>query len=213
MSLHRLFWVPRGREPGDGVYVTYPADELYATLCLESHRNETVVVGEDLGTVPAGVRATLHRHGILGTWVLQGSLRPRAASSLGRVPRRAVASLSTHDMFPFAGFLRGDDIQARVETGQLDDQGALRQSIERRQLVSGLARSLGLEDGAVERLLRKALGYLWGSEAALVLVSADDLTLETRPQNLPGTSSARGNWRRKLAVSVPELGKALARYL
>ncbi len=84
MSLHRLFWVPEGTEPTDGVYVTYPADELYAVLCLESHRHQTVVVGEDLGTVPAGVRSAMRRHRLLRTWVLQAALRPRAAEPVGR---------------------------------------------------------------------------------------------------------------------------------
>ena len=54
MSLHRLFWVPEAMDPKDGVYVTYPAEESYAVLALESHRNRTVVVGEDLGTVAGG---------------------------------------------------------------------------------------------------------------------------------------------------------------
>ena len=61
MGLHRLFWVPRGFSAADGVYVSYPADELYAILCLEAERAGTMVVGEDLGTVPDGVRETMER--------------------------------------------------------------------------------------------------------------------------------------------------------
>ncbi len=142
MSLHRLFWVPEGREPADGVYVTYPAEELYAVLCLESCRSQTVVVGEDLGTVPPGVRASMRRHGLLGTWVLQGSLRPRATPPVGSVPRRVMAALGTHDMFPFAGFLRGDDIRARVKTGQIDGERARRDLAARHRLVAKLAEFL-----------------------------------------------------------------------
>lgn len=218
MSLHRLFWVPAGREPADGAYVTYPAEESYAALCLESWRHRTVVVGEDLGTVPAGVRAAMRRHQVLGTWVFQSSLKSRAAFPVGPVPRHVVAALGTHDMFPFAGFVRGDDIGSRVETGQLDQAGARRDAVARRRLMVRLARSLpgreapqggstlaAPEPTAPGALLRNALTYLWDSPAALVLVNIEDLLLETRPQNLPGTDSSQGNWRLKMATTVAGL--------
>ena len=38
MGLHRLFWIPAGLTGDKGVYVEYPAEELYAILSLESHR-------------------------------------------------------------------------------------------------------------------------------------------------------------------------------
>ncbi len=231
MSLHRLFWVPAGREPADGAYVSYPAEELYAALCLESWRHNTVVVGEDLGTVPAGVRAAMRRHQVLGTWVFQSSLKPRAAFPVGAVPHHVVAALGTHDMFPFAGFLRGDDIGARVETGQLGQAGARREAEARRKLMVRLADSLQarrraagsaapgdylsppaavLEHAAPGALLRNAVTYLWDSPAALVLVNIEDLLLETCPQNLPGTDSSRGNWRRKMATTVAGLEQVVS---
>ena len=218
MSLHRLFWVPAGREPADGAYVDYPAEESYAALCLESWRHRTAVIGEDLGTVPNGVRAAMRRHRVLGTWVFQSSLKPRAALPVGPVPRHVVAALGTHDMVPFAGFVVGADIGSRVETGQLDQAGARREAEARQRLIVRLARSLpgsetfqrggtlvapdALSPGA---LLRNSLTYLWDSPAALVLVNIEDLLLETRPQNLPGTDSAQGNWRLKMATGLAGL--------
>ena len=241
MSLHRLFWVPEGTEPTDGVYVTYPSDELYGVLCLESRRNRTVVVGEDLGTVPAGVRSSMRRHGVLGTWVFQASLRSRGERPVGGVPRHTVASLNTHDMFPFPGFLRGEDIIARVATGQLDWAGARREIAVRHRLVARLAAFLrptpaagpgappqgsepppaagpvdptgqaepdGLAAGAA--LLTRVLAYLAAGPAALVMVNLEDLLLETRPQNLPGTGAEWGNWRRKAAGSETDAQRAIA---
>ena len=225
MSLHRLFWIPEGAEPADGVYVDYPAEELYAVVCLESHHNRTMVVGEDLGTVPPGLRAGMQRHGLSRTWVLQSSLRPRAARPVRPVPRHAAASLGTHDMFPFAGFLRGDDIAARVATGQLGREDARRESAARRRLVARLAESL---PAAVRRaeadagraaepvvpseveLLQPALEYLAASEADLVVVNLDDLLGETRAQNLPGTGAEFGNWRRKTTGSETDVQRAIA---
>lgn len=222
MSLHRLFWVPEGLTPSDGVYVKYPAEELYAVLCVESHKHATVVVGEDLGTVPAGVRSAMKRRGVLRTWVLQSSLRPRAADAVPPVPRHALASLSTHDMFPFAGFVSGDDISARVSTGQLDDKGAHRERVLRRRMIARLEDQCvasrdtdavlfwarlnpKLLDSNQGRLLFCLLGRLYCSSADLVLVNLDDLVLETRPHNIPGTGSAHENWRRKILRAVGEL--------
>ncbi len=238
MSLHRLFWLPEGTKPEGGVYVVYPADESYAVLALESHRNRTVVVGEDLGTVPAGVRASMRRHGVLGTWVMQTSLRTRGRRVVEPVPRNVVASLNTHDMFPFAGFLRGDDIVARVETGQLERVRADSELVARRRLVARLAtflqgqgpvragaelplRSVStpiaeqagqgavrLESGA-NKLIPRALRYLSIYEAAIVLVNLEDLLGETQPQNMPGTGAEWGNWRRKLRGSQSDVRRAI----
>src|SRR5690606_6632464 len=62
MGLHRLYWVPDGFSAREGVYVRYNADEMYAILCLESHRNRATILGENLGTVPPSVNAALRRH-------------------------------------------------------------------------------------------------------------------------------------------------------
>lgn len=211
MALHRLYWIPEGADATEGVYVGYPAEELHAVLSLESHRSRTVVVGEDLGTVPAGVRSSMRRHGVLGTWVLQSSLRPRAVRPLREAPRRAVAGLGTHDMFPFAGFLRGEDIGARLQTGQVDAEGARRELAARHKLVGRLAASLGERPAAgPAALLRAALGRLASGRAALVMANLDDLLLETRPQNQPGTGSEQGNWTRRIAGSAEEIQAAIA---
>jgi 4-alpha-glucanotransferase len=209
MSFHRLFWIPEGTDAKDGVYVTYPAEELYALLSCESHRNQTAVVGEDLGTVPAGVRSSMRRHAVARTSIFLGALRHRAKTLGADVPAGALVTLETHDMTPLAGFLRGDDIATRVETGQLDPGAARREAAARRRLVVRLAGLFGASrddpEGAAPAILAGALGVLARSRAKTVLVNLEDLLLERRPQNVPGTGAERKNWRRKMAAAIEEL--------
>ncbi len=209
MSFHRLFWVPEGSDPKDGAYVTYPAEELYAVLSLESHRCRTAVVGEDLGTVPPGVRANMGRHGVARTSIFLGGLKPRGKSLEVEIPKGAMVTLETHDMVPLAGFLHGDDIQARVETGQLHPEAARGEAAARRRLVARLAHHFNAPtsdpDAAAPAILAGSLALLARSRARTVMVNLEDLLLERRPQNLPGTGTERPNWRRKAAATVEEL--------
>ena len=71
MGLQRLYWIPEGFGARHGAYVSYRAEELHALVSLEAHRAGSVVVGEDLGTVPAGVRERMTEDHMLRSWVLQ----------------------------------------------------------------------------------------------------------------------------------------------
>ena len=189
LGLHRLFWIPDGTDGGDGVYVRYPADELYAILVLESHRNRTILLGEDLGNVPPYVRPAMARHGLLRSYVLQFEL------AFGHAPdppdRSQVASLNTHDTELFAAFWQG-----------LPDA-------QRRSALTGLLAGEGVADGDFAdagQAQRAANSWLAKSEASTVIVSLEDLWQETEPQNVPGTSErARSNWRRKARHSLEEI--------
>ncbi len=49
----------------------------------------------------------------------------------------------------------------------------------------------------MEATLRACVAHLGESRARVVLVNLEDLWLEERPQNVPGTHLERPNWRRK----------------
>ena len=103
MGLFRLFVMPAGAPASEGTYLTYPARDLLATVALESRRARCVVIGEDLGTVAAGVREALADHGILGYRVAWFEDGPADA-----VPRLAMAAVTTHDLPTVAGAYGGD---------------------------------------------------------------------------------------------------------
>lgn len=202
MGLHRQYWIPRGGSAASGVYVRYPARDLYAILAIESHRHGCAVVGEDLGTVPGYVRTTMKRRGLHRMYVLQFELIADGARPVHPVPSGAVASLGTHDTPTFAAFLRGDDIALRERLGQLDMTAAQGEREARRRSRDALGAWLHAQHGGSVQhgdrpLLRDALRTLAESDAALVLVNLEDLWGETEPHNVPGTGAEQRNWRRR----------------
>jgi 4-alpha-glucanotransferase len=196
MGLHRLYWIPDGLPATDGVYVRSPAEELYAVLAEEAHRAGTAVVGEDLGTVPPGVRSAMRRHGVLRSHVLQlEALMAGGGDPLPAPPRGSLASLNTHDMPPFAGFWNGGDIDDRFELGLIDAEERRRQEQERRELrralterfrAEGLVRGRGVIAPAQEAA-DAAHSHLARSRWRIKILNLEDLCVVTEPQKWPGT--------------------------
>jgi 4-alpha-glucanotransferase len=204
MSLFRLYWIPAGLSARDGVYVQYPADELLAVLLTESARHAATIVGEDLGTVPRAVRRAMERRRILRIYVVQYELAPGSEQPLNDVPRHAVASINTHDMPPFAAFLRAGEVDEQLDLGLVDADEALQAKAARAELVTRLARHFQVPEDA-RALLEAVLPHLAISDARTVLVNLEDLWLAEEPQNAPGTHSERPNWRRRFPRTLESL--------
>jgi 4-alpha-glucanotransferase len=207
MGLHRLFWVPKGLEPRQGVYVRYPAEELYAMLNLESHRHQVIIVGENLGTVPAYVNTAMARHRLHRMYVVQYELAPRPDGVLPVVPADTVASLNTHDMPPFAAYVQGLDIDDRQQQGLMKAADARRERRHRQALLVALQRFLQSQNllapnADMQALCSACVAVLGASPAQVVLLNLEDLWLETQPQNFPGTSGERPNWQRKARYNL-----------
>ena len=213
MALHRLFWIPRGFDPTDGVYVRYPSDELYAIISLESHRHRTPIVGENLGTVPRDVNRAMTRHRVAKLYVAQFNLNERSARPLRPVTTGALACVNTHDTPTFKGFFEGTDIDERLSRGQLEPDEARRLHTRRRARVAALRRlpapaqaGQPVSDGAIG-VLQRCLARLARSRAGLVIASLEDLWEETDPQNIPGTTWEHANWQRKARYSLEALAR------
>ena len=211
MGLHRLYWIPQGFDGDQGVYVRYPAEELYAILCLESQRSGTAVVGEDLGTVPRYVRQRMANHGLRRMYVGQFEYRGRGDPPFDAPPPRSVASLNTHDTAMFASFWTDRDIAEQVALGLLDKSHAADVRQRRRQAREALLRHLRkrrlLKAGetAASAVLRACLATLAASDAECVIVALEDLWGEAEPQNTPGTGRERPNWTRRMRLSLEQI--------
>ncbi len=209
MCFYRLFWVPRGRTAKEGVYIRYNMDEFFALLCLESHRNRCTLIGEDLGTVPPEIRAAMQRHGILRMYCQQRRLAPDPKNSLAPVPPNCICSLNTHDMPPFAAFWDGLDLDDKMKLGYFTPQQLAQKHADRKKsreiLGAYLKKRKLIKDPAdLREVLRGMLLMTAGGAAKVMQVNIEDLWLETKSQNVPGTWKERPNWKRKLKHTVEE---------
>jgi 4-alpha-glucanotransferase len=193
LGLFRLWWVPHGHDPRRGAYVRYRTDELLEIVALESHRAGAIVIGEDLGTVPAGVRRELRRRRLLSTRLTLFEQRPPA-----RYPRRALAAVTTHDLPTIVGVWSGADLADQAASGVTPDGRGLALLRRRLARAAGAGDDAGLRDLAIG--LHRSLA---ASPSMLVAATLEDAVgVATRP-NLPGTGHARpANWSRPLPMSI-----------
>lgn len=220
MSLMRLFWLPSGGTARIGAYVGYPMDELFRLLCLESVRNECVVIGEDLGIVPPQVRAAMDRYGLLSYRPLYFESRDGVFQPARNWPADALAVVGTHDLPTLSGYWSALDLQQRDALGLYSDpalrerQAAQRES-DRGALLDVLeAEGLRLPEDAASAthaadpaLMLAIYRYLARTPAAMVAVQLEDVLGQAESVNLPGTSEERWpNWRRKLGCDLADIG-------
>jgi 4-alpha-glucanotransferase len=200
LGLFRLWWIPRGMPADQGTYVRYDHDALVGILALEAQRAGAVVIGEDLGTVEAWVQESLGDRGILGTSILWFETDADGAPLPPQHWREsALASVTTHDLPPTAGFLAGDHVRLRHDLGLLttsfDDELAAHEH-DLASWTSTLADAglLGPEP-TQEDIIAALHAYVARTPARLVCLSLADAVGDRRAQNQPGTDQEYPNWR------------------
>jgi len=197
MGFHRIFCIPAGVPPTAGTYLHYPFEAFLAVMCLEAKRHGAVLIGEDLGTVPEIVRRKMQDHNIARMWILQFELRPDPNETAAGIRPDMIASFNTHDMFPLAAFVNGEDMTLLIRHQLLDPARAKDIRKERRQMLKGW------DKGAIKA---RALADMAKSSARHVMVNIEDLWDETKPQNIPGDSAHYPNWRRRVRLPTEQWG-------
>ncbi len=220
MQVYHLFWIPFGQRPEAGVYVKDNEEDLLNILALQSQLSRTIIIGEDLGTLPCGFRERLMSKGILSyrLFYFERFLDGALVHSYD-YPREALVSISTHDLPTLAGFWSGSDLELRKSLG-LDEHeryeelrkertGHKAKIIER--LVSDgflpaqSAHQAWISPAPTDPLHTAVLSYLFDTPAWLAIISQEDIFLDDRQQNLPGTTFQRPNWVTKMRFTVEEL--------
>jgi 4-alpha-glucanotransferase len=220
MGWQRLFLIPNGAKPSAGAYVGYPLDDLVAIAELESQRHRCVVIGEDLGTVPAGFRERMASANVLSCRIFAFEREHDRFRRPAEYPPLASVSAATHDLATLRGFWDGGDIAAKAKLGLFkspDEEAQARsgRAADKRLLLQALADETLLPDGATPsdadrlgwtpRLALAVHAYLARSPSLLFLVQLDDLAGEAHQANLPGSTTQYPNWRRRQVRMVDEL--------
>ena len=204
MAWTRLYWIPHGFAKHEGTYVSYPAEELFAVLTLESDRTRCEIVGENLGTVPAEIDQALPRHRIRGMYLAQ--FQAEKDPDVAAPTAAHMALVNTHDTPTFAGWLGGVDIDERIRCGLLTDAEVPAVRDTRAVAIRRLAARLGRSAGDPRSFLIEVLEWLGRSGSPLVVPWFEDLWLEEEGVNLPATRSSEcPNWQRPMRRLLDEI--------
>jgi (1->4)-alpha-D-glucan 1-alpha-D-glucosylmutase len=221
MGLMRLFWVPPQRSPGEATYVAYPFDDLLGIVALESSRNQCLVIGEDLGTVPNEVRHALDINRILSYRILyfekdwqQGTLKVP-----GDYPSYALCTSGSHDLPTLGGFWQEFDLDLRKKldlypSPESHEQQRNNRRQDRYEILAALAReNLTTTEEANQANSGQPLDqqqaiaiqrFLARSNAMLQMIQLEDLLGESTQMNVPGTVDEYPNWRVKLSTDLED---------
>lgn len=208
LGLFRLFWIPRMQEPATGTYVNYDFNALVGILVLEAERAGAVVIGEDLGTYEPWVQDVLASYGVMGTSVLWFESSPSVGGARLQEEYRpaCLASVTTHDLPPTAGYLEGVHITLREELGLLpagfdaENAGDLHWQAEILDRVLHQGGFAGEdfhmdsfhgrnreERGETTTLVAATHRFIAATPAALTCTALVDMVGDRKIQNQPGT--------------------------
>lgn len=218
MGLQRLYWIPEGSTATDGAYVAYPFRELLEGVAEESWISQTIVIGEDLGTVPPGFTDTMVRAGLLSYQVFYFTERGGVWMPPHAYRREAMVCASTHDLPTLKGWWISNDINWRVRSGRATETEAVVQRqdrmIDRKRLLDALMGAQALKPDPAyaasaempDDVLVAAHRFLAATPCRLFAVQLDDALGLTEQANLPGTVDEHPNWRRKIPLTIETLG-------
>lgn len=211
MGVERLYLIPEGASALDGAYVKM--DGQLRSLLGASQAHETLVIGEDLGVVPAGFRDRMAARRIFSTRIVPFERDGEVMRALETYPADSLACFSTHDLAPLEAWWLGEDILVRRSLGLLSGATLTQAENERnaeRRLVLALA---GLDETALhgppDSEIAVAIHRLAARSASrLAAIRLEDVVGGRRLVNLPGTDREHPNWRNTLPMDVDEIGRS-----
>jgi 4-alpha-glucanotransferase len=217
MSLCRLWWVAAGDSPTQGAYVHYPLEQLLCVVALESARCACLVVGEDLGVVPDEMRRAMPQFGVYHYKVVLFEKDGQRFRRPDEYVRRALGTVTTHDMPTLRSYWEGRDIELRrslnlYPTPDIEADVVRERALDRTALLAALDEQ-GLRPSSpastsepfTAELANALHVYLARCNTILVALQIEDLLGMVDPVNVPGTDRQYPNWQRKLSMDVEDM--------
>lgn len=219
LGMFRLFWIPEGSLPSEGAYVVYPSEDLLRIIALESTRNKTLIVAEDLGTVGDDVHERLHAFNMLSYKLLyfQRNYPDPSFTPPWRYPQKALCAITTHDLATCYGFWAARDIEIKRTLGLYTKEekylGHLGERKTDKELLLRALHEQGILRGDYflepfassdmnQELCLAIYEYLAKTPCMLVSVSMDDILGTLNQQNLPGVIDTYPCWRQKTPINL-----------
>jgi 4-alpha-glucanotransferase len=205
LGLKRLYLIPHGFAPNNGVYVQMPFEALLAATALASEENDCVVIGEDLGTVPEGFRDRTADWGIWSYQVMMFERDDRGAfRGADYYSPNALVTFNTHDLSTYAGWRSFNDLKMKrslgIDPGESDDA--------RWHALTMLGDVL--QHHSIDRHdLYAVAGFLAKTRSRLLAISLEDLLNVVDQPNIPGTVNEHPNWRQRLPIAVEGIAGAI----
>ncbi len=222
LGLYRLFWIPSGMSPENGAYLLQPAEDLLRIIALESQRNKTIVIAEDLGTIDDTFREMLQSFQMLSyrLFYFERNYPDPSFKAPEQYPSMALCAITTHDLPTIYGYWAGRDIEVKKQLGIYADEEAWKNDViwrerDKRLILSALKAQRIIPDDFPEdpqaiphmthELCIAIYRYLAKSPCRLLLVSLDDIIGTLDQQNLPGTVDSHPNWMQKYPYSLEDI--------
>ncbi len=220
LGLMRQYWVAPGMKADEGVFITYPLEDILRIIALESRRSECVVIGEDLGTVADRYGEIMASAGLLSykvlffeTWESGLFMRPE------QYPEQSMVTVSTHDLPTLAGWWTGRDLEWRQklnlypnEQMGIDDRNSRVQ--DRDNLLAALNDMQVIDvnntpqtsPAVMNRELSVAVQkYMALAPSRIQLIPLEDALENVEQVNIPGTIDEHPNWLQRIPVVLEEL--------
>ena len=227
MGLRRLFWgfFAENNPVVQGAYVYYDMKTLTAILTLESNRSKCLLIGEDLGTVPAGFREYMAEHGLLSYKVF---FRQKEKDGSFIEPKNymymSLAQSSTHDQATSCGFWSNEDIEVFKSCGLYVNYEQYQSNLDgrkkdRENMIKAFAKE-GLLSAKMKKMMTESAqtgdkipegieapvnAYGARTNSALYLVRLCDIYAQKKLDNAPGTIDEYANWRLKLSHTIENI--------
>tara|TARA_R110001592_G_scaffold70936_3_gene216935 strand:+ start:791 stop:2983 length:2193 start_codon:yes stop_codon:yes gene_type:complete len=220
MALLRLWWVPEGASADCGAYIYYNVHDMLNILALESVRNQCLVIGEDLGTVPDGMDVLLKDAGVYSYKVFFfEQAEDGGYISPSHYIQQAMATLSTHDMPTIKGYWHCEDLYLGKSLGLYPDPEVLNKLLQDRveskqRILDSLHGHASLPEyfsrdantTGMDQILNFSLQkHLAAGNSSLLSLQLEDFLEMDQPVNVPGTSEEYKNWQRKLSHNLDSI--------